>query len=60
MEPFSMRVLLLILLLIFFKCYAIMSIARLFTVFMTLKTSFQNISKRSHRNCSNFDTIEAA
>ena len=33
--------------------------ACLFIVFMTLKTSIQNISKRSHMICSNFAIIEA-
>ena len=34
--------------------------ACLFTLFKILKTSFQNIPKRSYRNCSNFGIIEAA
>ena len=33
--------------------------ACLFIVFMTLKTSIQNISKRPHMICSNFAIIEA-
>ena len=35
------------------------AMACLFIVFMTLKTSIQNISKRSHMICSNFAIIEA-
>ena len=34
-------------------------IACYFTVFMILKTLFQNISKTLHRICSNFAIIEA-
>ena len=43
----------------FFKNELIVWVACYFTVFMMLKTLFQNISKRSHRICSSFAIIEA-